>query len=237
MNFSLQAAKHTKIGTCPHGLPMGACPICSGSGGGGGSKKVNSAPQSEMSWDECFAVGQMMKAQKLAQQQREAALQNPAFLNANINSNIEKFVQNISSFTEKIANFAAKTSNLPAIISKPIAFVANNLLVPMLNIIKNLPMNFQKITSFIQEKMADISDKLNAVFGELKNSIEKKISDRLKDFKKKFKSIFGVFEPLDTDDEEQKIEDEKRIFEFKTISENIKNFINKQKENNDYAEN
>lgn len=237
MNLPLSSLHKSKIGTCPHGLPMGACPICSGGGGGGGSKKINSPPPGEMSWDECFAVGQMMKAQKLAQQQREMALQNQAFLSSNINNNIEKFAQNISALAEKTTKFAAKTENLPAILSKPINFVANKLLVPMLNIIENLPAAFQKMTTFIQEKIADIQDKLNAIFGELKNSVEKKISDRLKDFKKKFKSLFGFFEPIDVDIEEQKIEEEKRIFELKTVFENINNYINKHKEFQENAEN
>ena len=36
-----RAANNSRIGTCPHGLPMGACPICNGMGGGGSVKKDN----------------------------------------------------------------------------------------------------------------------------------------------------------------------------------------------------
>ena len=50
-------------GTCPHGLPVGACPICSGMGGGGAKKADSTAKPGEMSWNECYAIGQMMKAQ------------------------------------------------------------------------------------------------------------------------------------------------------------------------------
>ena len=39
MTASLSRASHNKIGTCPHGLPMGACPICNGMGGGGSVKR------------------------------------------------------------------------------------------------------------------------------------------------------------------------------------------------------
>ena len=76
--------------------------------------------------------------------------------------------------------------------------------------------------SYGQQKLVDISDKLTAVFGELKAAVEKKISDKFKDFKKKFKSVLGIFEPLDSDDEEKKIEESKRLFEMKTVFNSIK---------------
>ena len=70
MATSVSRATNNKIGTCPHGLPMGACPICNGMGGGGSVKRDNK-PR-EMTWNECYAIGQMLKAQKLA---RENSLQ------------------------------------------------------------------------------------------------------------------------------------------------------------------
>ena len=52
--------------TCPHGLPHGACPICSGGMGGASQKKADfSAKPGEMSWNECAAIGAMMRAAKL----------------------------------------------------------------------------------------------------------------------------------------------------------------------------
>ena len=79
MNYKLAPGQmfiqKTKIGTCPHGLPAGACPICSGMGGGGGSSRKTTKAAGEMSWDECVAVGQMLKAQRLAQQKRDMAMQ------------------------------------------------------------------------------------------------------------------------------------------------------------------
>ena len=66
MATSVSRATNNKIGTCPHGLPMGACPICNGMGGGGSVKRDNK-PR-EMTWNECYAIGQMLKAQKLARE-------------------------------------------------------------------------------------------------------------------------------------------------------------------------
>ncbi len=49
----------------------------------------------------------------------------------------------------------------------------------------------------------DISDKLTDVFGELKNNIEKKLSDKFNDFKKKTKKFFGIFESKEIEEEEE----------------------------------
>ena len=103
--------------------------------------------------------------------------------------------------------------------------------IPTLNLLKDVALLAQKAINFGKEKLTDISDKLNAIFGELKNATEKKISDRLKDFKKKFKSFFGITESEDVDDEEKKIEEEKRIFELKTFIHTLKEkFTNKKEE-------
>lgn len=228
MNLPLSSIQKTKVGTCPHGLPPGACPICSGGGGGGGSKKADKA-SNEMSWDECFAVGQILKAQRLAQQRKDTAIQGQLQVPINFAAKLKNMAQKIASLAEKLTTFTQKTSSLPNILSKPLILAAK-IAIPILNVLKNIPILAQKALNFIQEKLADITDKLNAIFGELKNATEKKISDRLKDFKKKFKSIFGVFEPLDIDDEDKKIEESKRLFDLKTAFQNIKEklYINKK---------
>lgn len=210
MKLPVTSAQGPKIGTCPHGLPMGACPICSGSGAGGsgGMKKADfSAKPGEMSWAECAAIGQMLKNQKMHRAQDKQNFQAQMTYAA-------AFEKNLSAAAEKIAIFAQKMQNAPAIISKPINLLATKILVPVLNTMKAMPSVVQNVFSKIGEKLADISDKLNAMFGELKNSTEKKISDKLKDFKKKFKSIFAVIETKEADDED-KIDEEKRIFEQK----------------------
>lgn len=230
MHLPLNSIPKTKIGTCPHGLPQGACPICSGMGGGGGSARKADKPVGEMSWDECYAVWQqMVRAKELAQQKKNDALQAQMQPQINFSAKLDNMAQNIANLAQKLTTFVQKTQSSPTIMTKTLA-IAAKIAIPVLNVIKNIPIAIQKTINFIQTKLADISDKLNAMFGELKNSIEKKISDKLKDFKKKFKSIFGVIETQEIEDEEKKIEDDKRIFEAKTafhsIEENL--FQNKK---------
>ena len=209
---------NTKIGCCPHGLPQGACPICSGMGGGGMKKADFSAKPGEMSWNECAAIGAFLKAQKNAQMQRQQDALNfaqisRAFQNSLINS------------SQKLANIAQFfTQNTPAIIAKPIGFVLNTLVGAPLRFVANIP----NVISNFAGKIVDISDKLTAMMGELKNSIEKKISESFQTFKKKVKSLFGIFKPLDTDNDDKQIEETKRTFELKTFIHDLYRKITKK---------
>ncbi len=207
MSLATVHANNAKIGTCPHGLPQGACPICSGMGG---ARKADfSAKPGEMSWNECAAIGAFLKAQKNAQLQR----QNDAIHFAQMQKNFVSALMNSSQKLTNLVNFLRQ--NTPQIISKPIGFVLNI----TASAIKNVA-NILNFAASISQKIVDISDKLTAMAGELKNSIEKRISDAFSNLKKKIKSLFSIFQPLDIDNEDKKIENAKRTFELKT-------FINK----------
>ena len=212
MHLSTVHTQNARVGTCPHGLPMGACPICNGMSGGGAAKKADfSAKPGEMSWNECAAIGAFLKAQKAAQQAREADFQ--AHLQA-----LQKFQTTMANAAQRAAQFAQMVQNsMPPVIAKPLAFVMNNIVATGLNVLKNLPASAANFVQNFSQKLADIADKLTAVYGELKAAVQKKVSEFFKDIKKKIKSIFGIFEPTDTDDEDKKIEEAKRTFELKTF--------------------
>lgn len=55
------------------------------------------------------------------------------------------------------------------------------------------------------------------MMGELKASIEKKISEAFKDLKKKVKSLFSIFQPMDADNDDKQIDETKKAFELKTF--------------------
>lgn len=209
----------SRLGTCPHGLPLGACPICNGMGGGGGAKKADfSAKAGEMSWSQCAAIGAFLKAQKMAQQAREQdavtfAQKAQAFQNALMNT------------SQQIAAIAKGfTQNTPAIIAKPVNFILNTVLGGAVRMIANVV----NIVQNIQQKLVDISDKLTAMMGELKASIEKKISEAFNGFKKKVKSLFTIFKPFDV--EEKQIDETKKAFELKTFIHDLyKNLMDENK--------
>ena len=91
---TVQATNNSRIGTCPHGLPLGACPICNGMGGG--AKKADfSAKPGEMSWNECAAIGAFLKAQKMAKLQRQ--------------QDVENFAKQAVAFDKAMMNASQKT--------------------------------------------------------------------------------------------------------------------------------
>ncbi len=211
MSTAVHARPH-KAGTCPHGMPLGACPICNGMAGGNSTSKRN-IPRNvgEMSYNQCAAIGAMLRAQKNAKAQAKLAQQN--HLQA-----LADFQKNISNTHQRIMALAILVTNtMPAVIAKPVNYILNNIIGKALTIIQNLPAAIARFTQAINQKMADISDKLTAIYGELKAAIGEKISKFTSDLKKKLKSLFFVFGTQETDDEDKKIDEAKRTFELKTF--------------------
>lgn len=211
MSTAVHARPH-KAGTCPHGMPLGACPICNGMAGGNSTSKRD-IPRNvgEMSYNQCAAIGAMLRAQKNAKAQAKLAQQN--HLQA-----LADFQKNISNTHQRIMALAILVTNtMPAVIAKPVNYILNNIIGKALTIIQNLPAAIARFTQAINQKMADISDKLTAIYGELKAAIGEKISKFTSDLKKKLKSLFFVFGTQETDDEDKKIDEAKRTFELKTF--------------------
>ena len=224
MSNAVQNINKINAGTCPHGMPPSACPICSNMGGGG-SSRVGERPQKagEMSYHQCAMIGAMMRARELRIKNHEQNLQ----LHAEA---ILKFQQNMENLANKMIQFANNISN--NFLFKPVAYTINKVIVPILNTIKNIPNiinNIRETFSQIKQKFIDIQDKLNAIFGEAKNFIEKKVSELVSNLKTKFKSIFKIFKKENAKDDDTKIDEDKKIFNLKTILHKIL----KRKEEND----
>ena len=167
MTAGISSVTAVRSGLCPHGLPPGACPICSGMGGA--SNKVQtadfSAKPGEMSWNECAAIGAFLKSLKNARLAREADYQ--AHL-----VNIAMFEKNMVKASQNLANFIQTLNG--NMLTKPVAVVLQNVVMPILQHIKNVPVNIMNTIATISQKLADISDKLTAIYGELKAAINKK---------------------------------------------------------------
>lgn len=216
MQLAARQANNSRVGTCPHGLPLGACPICNGMGGGGGMRKADfSAKPGEMSWNECAAIGAFLKAQQQAKEARAQDAQNFAQQAVAFQNSMAAAHQRMT----ELAQFFTK--NTPAIIAKPANFVINTLILGTVNILKSIPAAVASFTANIGQKLADISDKLAAVYGEVKTAIAKKLSETVNEFKKKVKSLFAIFQPLDADNDDKKIDETKKAFELKTFIHNL----------------
>lgn len=199
---------NTKIGSCPHGLPMGACPICNGMAGGNSTTKRD-IPRNvgEMTYNECAAIGAMLKAQKAARQRAQNSQQN--FIH-----NLIQFQKNLEAVHQRILDLASTISkSLPVIISAPINFVLTQVVARIINIAASVPATVANVL----QKFVDITDKLTAIYGEIKASISKAISNLLEKTKKKLKSIFFIFGTDESDNDEKKVDEAKKTFNLKTF--------------------
>lgn len=214
MNNSLNSINSptVKAGTCPHGVAPGACPICSNMGGGGG-RRVGERVQKpgEMSYHECAMIGAMMRAREAQQKLHEQTLAIRA-------EALKTFEQNMINMAQKMADLGVKLGN--NILTKPIALIVNKIAVPVFKALSNIPnivLNIADKIAKIKEKFIDIQDKLNAVFGEIKNFIEKKVSELVSNIKSKLESLFKIFKRNNTKDDETKTDEDKKIFRLKTF--------------------
>ncbi len=222
MTLPIATANNQRIGTCPHGLPMGACPICNGMGGGA-QKKDFSAKPGEMSWAECAAIGRMIRAQMNAKTQANNHIQAQIMI-ANFQRNMVNLATALASFNASIQR------SIPAALAKPIILVVSKILIPTINILKDIPTNIQKFAQEITQKFIDISDKLSAIYGEMKNAIEKKISESFKNIKKKTFSILNLFTPVENSKLDKQIKENSKTFEIKEFFQKIYSKISERKE-------
>lgn len=213
---AIQQVNNTSAGLCPHGLPPAACPICSKMMGGGGGR-AGERPQKagEMSYHQCAMIGAMMRAREARLEAHEKNLQTRAEQLIQFQQNLEKMSQKLLAFVNQISN---------SFIFKPVAYTISNIVVnganaivkgitAVLNVISNIT---EKLSQF-KQKIVDIQDKLNAIFGEAKAFVEKKISELVSVVKTKFGELFKIFKKENARDDDTKVDEDKKIFNLKTI--------------------
>ncbi len=224
MSLAISATSSVRSGLCPHGLPPGACPICSGMGGGAGKVVTAdfSAKAGEMSYNQCAAIGAFLKSLENARMAKDSDYQNRIIAMAMFEQDMAKMAKNLQTFINNMSQSAA---------TRPLAIIAQNVILPVVNFMKELPVNFLQMTANIANKLFEISDKLVAIYGELKAAVDKKISDFSKTIKKKLTSIFEIFKPTNDSSDDERIEAyEKQLSKLKGLLEKITNKPTKYKE-------
>ena len=193
---------------CPHGLPVGTCPICNGMAMA--SKKQDNPVQKnkdEWSWMKCYIEGQMMKGARVREQNAKQILEKQIGISENIRNNTQKFIDNVQKIIDKIQNA------IPKPLANMFVKIANSIMAPINNLILNIPNAVEKIIQFAQDIKSLLSstiEKLTALFGEIKNFVEKKILDKFKKLTKKILRFF-IWE-----DEEENLRDDEEIEKFKS---------------------
>ena len=205
-----------KSGLCPHGMSPGACPICSGMGGGSMRAGERAQKPGEWSYHHCAMVGAMMKAREMRIETHEKNLQLHAEALLAFQQNLEKIAQKMSDFAKLISN---------SFIFKPAAYTITNVIIPIILRISNIPnviINFSDKLLQIKQKIFDIQDKLNAIFGEFKTFVEKKITELVNSLKSNFESLFKILKKDNANNSDTKIDDDKKIFNLKKMIQKIR---------------
>ena len=232
MSTQVPNVNKASSGLCPHGLPPSACPICSNMGGGG-SMRMGERPQKagEMSYHQCAMIGNMMRARELAEKRHAQNLEQRA-------ENLRAFEANMQKLSANMLEFAKQISN--SFLLKPLAFTVQNIIVPVVKFASSIPRitaniiaNIAEKINLIKEKFIDIMDKLTAVFGEAKAFIEKKISELISVVKSNFEGLFKIFKKHNAEDDDTKIDDDKKIFNLKTILHKISTKLKRKNKDDD----
>lgn len=208
---SVKPVIQNKVQACPHGLPVGACPVCGGMGSG--SKSVSksnkySHPGQTMSLDEMYAIWNRIKAAQARKEEENIQLRERAEMLAKTRHVLVKVVKEISSVLNKIENM------LPKPVAEVFHKITDVILKPLRNIIEQFPQAVKNFNEFIQNIKLQLfiaAEKLSSVFGEMKNFVRKNLSETFKKFTKKVHKILALF-GLETNEDYE--EDKEAIAEI-----------------------
>ena len=237
-----------KTATCPHGMPPGACPVCSGmGGGGGGAKKADfSAKPGEMSWGECYAIGQLIKASQQRAELNKQTIEN----NSQLVALSAKLATLAASLVARFTNFILPLQNgfifqtVSQTLSQPVRQIQNlaaqltdrvaQLISKVINTAQTILLEAVAQFAQIRDKIINIADKildkLAAIFGEQENAIRKFVSDNFNKLKKKIFSLFAAvdasMEQGEYDEEIEKVEETlRRTLKLKRLQEKINKIL------------
>ena len=222
-----------RAGLCPHGLPPAACPICSGGAMGGANKLKDTAVSkptnsNQWSWMKCYAAGLALRAQENRVENAKSAFDKQIEFAKQLKISIQNLSDRIKTVIESIQK------NLPTSFSNIIQSISNIIIFPLLNLIAKLPQLIEKFAQF-QQNIANFllqaSEKLTALLGDLKNFINKKITDKLKEKAKKF----FLFFMSNIEDENYQNDDTLAVFKSRELKKFIAKIIKTSKKRNKNA--
>ncbi len=148
---------------CPHGFPVGSCPICSGMGSSASSDRNKPRKKGEMSYNECLAQWNRMKALKQANKEASKARFQALFshsdkkLSHNFKHLQNTFLKPVSNFISSVSKTFNNAKNNIQNIFKNI--FQNTVLKPINNVFNFLNSVAEKLSSFLGERKLIKKDK------------------------------------------------------------------------------
>lgn len=216
MSSPISTQSQNRAGLCPHGLPPAACPICSGGMAAGGNNRMKDAPvtkpmnSGQWSWIKCYAAGLAMRAQEARIENAKTVFEKQIEFAKELN----KSIQNLSNRIKmSVINFQ---NSLPNSLANIVAAASKVIIIPILNIIAQIPKIIEKLAQFQQNlgyMLLQAGEKLTALLGDLKNFLNKKLFE---DTKKLAKKIFMFF-VSNTEDENYQNDDTLAVFKSREL--------------------
>lgn len=225
---------------CPHGFPIGACPICSGMGSGVPRDKNKARKPGEMTYNECMAQWIQMQRAKDAKAKKEDGQKQLLLDKLKQENKIYQRIAQVLNKIQNIFNNAAKNisqtfNKLPPVIKtilKPAAIIIRNIM-KIISFTYNFVQNsLHAVANFINS----VSEKLSSLLGETKNFIKNLFDEKfLKPLKGTFKTILSLFMEQSSKEEENEKDELLKKLKIKQLAEAIfrKNEVkkgNKEKE-------
>lgn len=169
-----KSATKVASNTCPHGMPFGSCPVCSG-GGGGSSVKKN-----QMSWNEGYGIWMSILAARKNTQLRKEFFQQSLMTDQAKHqlelANIFKFITAASAIQQFFSNLSKPINNLKQNIIKTINTI-NTIFSNVLN----------KINHILKDTTAKLQGVFNAIsafFGEQQKILKEFLNKGIENIKK-----------------------------------------------------
>lgn len=206
------AVPQTKTNTCPHGLPHGACPVCSGMSGGGSSKTTKQKNPNEWSYEKCFAVWQEM----LAKENKKSELKLQLIKQANLTEAAARKLANTINGVKNVLHEIK--SMLPLKMQANFDKAINKIITPIYNMISKFPQFIKNIKVFVQDiktQILDVTSKIAAVIGEVKNFIQKSLYEKYKKVSKKIFLFFFSEAERENDSEEMRVFESRELKKVK----------------------
>lgn len=235
MSSPISTQTSNRAGLCPHGLPPAACPICSGGMASGGGGRMKDAPATkpmnsgEWSWIKCYAAGLAIKAQEARIENSKTAFEKQIEFAKELNKSIQNLSDRIKM---SVINFQ---NSLPNSLSNFVAAVSKVIIMPVLNIIAQIPKIIEKLAQFQQNlgyMLLQAGEKLTALLGDIKNFLNKKLFE---DTKKLAKKIFMFF-VSNTEDENYQNDDTLAVFKSRELRKFIVKILKRDKKRDKNAD-
>ncbi len=232
MSSPVTLQSNTRAGLCPHGLPPSACPICNKggmSGSGRAKDSVVTKPKiqtGQWSYLKCYAAGIAIKAQKARAENAKNAFERQIEFAKALSKSINNLAQKIRD------NIAAIQKSLPPVLSKSLDVLSNVIINPLLNIISQIPKFIEKFAQF-QQNIANFinqaAEKFTAILGEIKNFINKNITENIKKQVKKLFKFLGIFSSEDDYENDETL----AIFKSRELKKYLTKILSFKKERNE----